>query len=49
MPPFESFRDAKSYYAMLAHETTHNADIRIIPHRCHLPWSSLVEGCRHLA
>jgi hypothetical protein len=23
--------------------------VQIIPHRCHLPWSSLVEGCRHLA
>lgn len=23
MPPFESFRDADSYYAILAHETTH--------------------------
>ena len=23
MPPFESFRDAQSYYATLAHETTH--------------------------
>jgi antirestriction protein ArdC len=23
MPPFEAFRDAKSYYATLAHETTH--------------------------
>lgn len=23
MPPFESFRDAESYYATLAHEVTH--------------------------
>src|SRR5437870_9939300 len=23
MPPFEAFRDAQSYYATLAHETTH--------------------------
>ena len=23
MPPFESFRDAESYYAALAHEMTH--------------------------
>ena len=23
MPPFEAFRDAESYYATLAHETTH--------------------------
>ena len=23
LPPFESFRDAESYYATLAHETTH--------------------------
>ena len=24
MPPFESFRDAESYYATLAHEATHS-------------------------
>jgi antirestriction protein ArdC len=23
LPPFETFRDAESYYATLAHETTH--------------------------
>jgi antirestriction protein ArdC len=33
LPPFESFRDAESYYATLAHETTHNAAARIMPHR----------------
>ena len=33
MPPFESFRDAESYYATLAHETTHNAASRIMPRR----------------
>jgi antirestriction protein ArdC len=33
MPPFETFRDAESYYATLAHETTHNADNRIMPRR----------------
>ena len=32
MPPFEAFRDAESYYATLAHECTHNADVRIMPH-----------------
>ncbi len=31
MPHFETFRDAESYYATLAHELTHNADIRIMP------------------
>jgi len=33
MPPFESFRDAESYYATLAHETTHYAAFRIMPRR----------------
>jgi antirestriction protein ArdC len=32
MPPFETFRDAESYYATLAHEMTHNAVIEIMPH-----------------
>jgi antirestriction protein ArdC len=31
MPPFESFQDADSYYATLAHECTHNAASRIMP------------------
>jgi hypothetical protein len=30
------------------HELAH-ADIRIMPRRCHPPWSSLAEGCRHSA
>jgi antirestriction protein ArdC len=33
MPPIEAFRDAESYYGVLAHETTHNADFRIMPRR----------------
>jgi antirestriction protein ArdC len=33
MPPFKAFRDAESYYATLAHETTHYADLRIMPRR----------------
>jgi antirestriction protein ArdC len=33
MPPFESFRDAEGYYVTRAHETTHNADIRIMTRR----------------
>jgi len=33
MPFFETFRDAESYYATLAHELTHNADSRIMPRR----------------
>ena len=32
MPPFETFKDAASYYATLSHEATHNAAIRIMPH-----------------
>ncbi|MET4606776.1 antirestriction protein ArdC [Bradyrhizobium sp. JR4.1] len=32
MPPFESFRDAESYAATLAHECVHNAAIQIMPH-----------------
>ena len=33
MPPFETFRDAESYYAVLGHESTHNAATRIMPRR----------------
>ena len=33
MPHFESFQDADSYYATLAHEFTHNAVSRIMPRR----------------
>jgi antirestriction protein ArdC len=32
MPPFESFKDAESYYATLLHELTHNAERWIMPH-----------------
>ena len=42
--PFEAFRDAESYYATLAHECTHNADVRIMPRRCRLPGFSLAKG-----
>lgn len=31
MPCFESFRSPEAYYATLAHELTHNADIRTMP------------------
>jgi antirestriction protein ArdC len=31
MPAFENFRDAVSYITVLAHESVHNADIRIMP------------------
>jgi antirestriction protein ArdC len=37
MSPFEFFGDAKSYYATLAHETTHNADTRIMPRQSRIP------------
>ncbi len=39
MPPFETFRDAESYAATLAHECVHNAAIRIMPHL--LGWARL--------
>ena len=32
MPPFETFRDAASYVAVLSHEHVHNAVSRIMPH-----------------
>ena len=32
MPPFECFEDPEAYYATLAHECTHNAGVRIMPH-----------------
>lgn len=35
LPPFEAFRYAESYYATLAHETTHYAAFWIIPNRYH--------------
>ncbi|WP_236773882.1 ArdC family protein [Agrobacterium tumefaciens] len=31
MPPFEAFRDAAGYAAVLSHEATHNADFWIMP------------------
>ena len=34
MPPFETFCDAESYAATLAHELTHNAAAWIMPHGC---------------
>jgi antirestriction protein ArdC len=33
MPNFEVFKDAVGYYAVLAHESTHNAEFRIMPRR----------------
>ena len=44
MPPFETFRDAAAYYGTLAHESAHNADVRIMPRRCRLPGFSLAKG-----
>ncbi|WP_227687148.1 ArdC family protein [Spirosoma arboris] len=37
MPPFECFDNAASFYAVLAHEVTHNAAWKIMPHRTGLP------------
>lgn len=42
MPPIESFRNAESYYATLAHEGTHNAASRIMPRptgNAHVLWA----------
>ena len=49
MPPIERFRDVASYYATLAHESVHNADIQIMPIN---PWMSQTpwppaRGSRH--
>lgn len=49
MPPFQTFRDAASYVAVLSHEVTHNADIQIMPIN---PWMSQTpwppaRGSRH--
>ena len=33
MPHFETFKSPESYYATLAHELTHNAELRIMPRR----------------
>jgi antirestriction protein ArdC len=33
LPPFESFRDAESYYATLGHECIHYAAFRVMPRR----------------
>ena len=33
MPFFETFRSPEAYYATLAHELTHNAELRIMPRR----------------
>jgi antirestriction protein ArdC len=37
MPPFEAFTDAGRYYATLAHESTHNADLWVMPRRLPIP------------
>ena len=37
MPDFAAFESAGSYYATLAHECTHNADLRIMPRRLRTP------------
>ncbi|AYM84853.1 DUF1738 domain-containing protein [Agrobacterium tumefaciens] len=49
MPPFESFRDAESYYATLGHECVHNADIRIMPTSAQMSrkWSPPAHRSRH--
>ena len=45
MPPFEAFRDAASYYASLAHECTHNAERRIMPHGRSNGWGGALKPC----
>jgi antirestriction protein ArdC len=39
MPPFEAFRDAESYYATRAHETSHYAVSWIMPHAREGRWN----------
>jgi antirestriction protein ArdC len=46
MPPFEAFRDAAGYAAVLSHEATHNAAIRIMPHGLRWRSVSLVSAMR---
>ncbi len=46
LPPFESFRDADSYYGTIAHELTHYADSRIMPRCSRQP--SLVMRKQHM-
>ena len=43
MPAFESFRDSESYYATLAHEITHNADILVMPRSSRLPRAACIK------
>jgi antirestriction protein ArdC len=49
MPCIDVFQDAESYYATRAHETIHNADLRIMPSRCRLLWFSIAETHRRSA
>lgn len=39
----------EGYYGVLFHELAHNAEIRIMPRLCRLPWSPLAEGRHHTA
>ncbi|MGO9360799.1 MAG: zincin-like metallopeptidase domain-containing protein [Xanthobacteraceae bacterium] len=45
MPELQTFRDGESYYATLAHEMTHNAVARIMPHDSVNYWDS--KALRH--
>jgi antirestriction protein ArdC len=38
MPHCDAFRDDASYVAILSHELTHNAAIRIMPRLFKNPW-----------
>jgi antirestriction protein ArdC len=49
MPEVNNFRDAESYYATLAHETTHNAATRIMPHSYPRPASLRGKATRRSA
>jgi len=49
MPPMEAFETPEAYYATLAHEITHNAEVRIMPRRFQNLLFSEKTGaaCRH--
>src|SRR5260370_26156769 len=48
LPPIESFRDAESFYATLAHESTHYAEVRIMPRRSSFPSEKPSQPARNI-
>ena len=49
LPPFETFRDAQSYYTTLAHETVQNADSPIMPRSMRTSLEIETGQCSHSA